>query len=229
MSNASGKHKKRSRRPCHHKGGGQTPARAIRPLRCGEHGLNLGDVAAVPPFGQLTIVNVVSIVSGLLAIFGLFLAWIQLKEARKQIAKTKTAAQAAEVAANRAATELSAHQLLAVFPVLHGLELELGNAVREDDVRGAIRVLHLWRQSAIQVLALASRLGVTDDKLNKLISTSNVLAAVATAGLLQDPPPSAFDATDKVREAIANVCNRVGPLVASLSIDTGRRTPNDHT
>jgi hypothetical protein len=128
-----------------------------------------------------------------------------------QIVKTRTAAKAAETAANRATAAMSESFLLVLLPQLHKVESDLDSAVDRGERHLAANHMSQWRWQAGQLRGLLEPSDPASKKIAKSIQTSITLAASAKIDAL-DPQLPLSDVSRPVQDAIAAVTGEVGQL-----------------
>jgi chromosome segregation ATPase len=180
-------------------------------------------------WGDLTFVEQVSLISGLLTPPSLGIAIFQLR-------KTRTAAEASRVAVVETARGLATYQALLLLPQLERLEAELDEAVKAaadnaDDADAlkvardkAEKVLLSWRQHCSRLRGLLSAADVNAPDIDVILQESVVLAGSAKNDLVTRKK-SLGRAVSGVGKSITEVNNQLGGLSAQLSSDVKKRGP----
>jgi hypothetical protein len=125
-----------------------------------------------------------------------------------ELRKTRGAAEVTASAAKRT-------QLLTLIQVMRSIERDLDGSLPNRRTF-AIRALNDWRSSATELHALLSKAGNAPQQLLDDLQASRELAALAKNDLQLPARPTVTDATRKVRETIAAVCDDAAQFIATI-------------
>ncbi|MEU9820889.1 hypothetical protein ACIGG9_10760 [Pseudonocardia alni] len=109
--------------------------------------------------------QIITLIATPLALLGLYLAW-------KEIRKTKTAAEAARDAAQRAQTALSRNSVVIILYQMQQVETELEKAISDKDRQRSIYWMSTWRSLAGQAVGHLKFINALSDELNEKILNS---------------------------------------------------------
>jgi len=153
-----------------------------------------------------TVVGVVVSIVGFLVT--VFLLW-----------RTKTAAEAARDAVVETEGRIRASLALSLLSQLSAIDRELDIVIQANDAEGAIRVVHLWRDTASKVLGLV-REGIADAAMEAPLLAS-LAQTQPTKTAIGESSKSVGQATKIFRKSVGDVCLQVGALTSTLSTKTG--------
>jgi hypothetical protein len=155
----------------------------------------------------------VTIVTGPLALVGIWLAWLQLR-------RTADATEATKEAVEKTARGLAIYQLLALIPQVQQQEADLDVAVKLGDESRALEVLNHYRRTATEIRGLLDSRPTDDDGLLDLMQESFTDAFQAKRRLMAGTSDLA-GATLDVSQSIAEVSVRIGTLAGQLKANIG--------
>lgn len=130
-----------------------------------------------------------------------------------QLARTRSAAESAQKATERAQGQLVRHQLLSLVPELSRFESDLLVVVGANDKERVVSALLAWRNTAAEVLGLLSEGNVDGSQLAEDLRTA-IGASVVAATSVQARTTSA--GTREVRHAIALAVAAAGEYSSKL-------------
>jgi hypothetical protein len=139
-----------------------------------------------------------------------------------QVRKTRTAAEAAQRAAERAQRGIGRSTLLLLIPQLQRAEEELDRAVETGQQNLVLLWLATWRWQAGQLRGLLKVAAPDERTILRSIQESIVATVDLKNSLLGIPGSDLIAATKEAREAIAAVTNGLGELAVVQGIQMGR-------
>jgi hypothetical protein len=143
----------------------------------------------------------------------------------RQLAKTKSAAEAATKAVGTTQRQLAANQLLVLVPQLKWLATELDVAIQSEDASLTRRHLDSWRWQASHINGLLTQSDSISRRRAREVQDSIALATTASTTLLEKKEP-VLDSCKQAREAIGKVCNELSTWIGQQSLQP-RETPNE--
>lgn len=138
--------------------------------------------------------------------------------ARRQLIRTRKAAEAAKIAAERAKAEASRAGILALIPQLRQIEEEIGRAVRSGSPELVLTWSASWRWQAGQLRGHLEVVEHGNDTLLTALQESVASASIAQASLMRATGGVDLQrATRRLVESIAKVTNELGATLVHYS------------
>ena len=155
-------------------------------------------------------------------IAGIPLALIGFAVTIWQLVKTRGAAVAARLAAEKATKNINRTTLLMLVPQLMNVEGELDEAVRRGNLDLTLISLRTWRSQATQVRGLLDLVAPGDNVKVLRAIQSSVSAAVSVKSRLTEVPNEDLGIiTRQARKTIAAVTSELGALAVAEAADLG--------